>query len=204
MAQIVSVALALAGAGGSRAEARPWTDTKGAAVEAEYVSSTADFVTLRQPNGQALRVKLTDLSDADREFVAQKRAAEKESNMIDVAIKGQVVWRLPGWSSLSWSNKQSGEIWLWDDAAHEATEKVATMEVDYTVNNSNRNQFEGVFATKEPVRIPKDARLIVKSQFNVTVNGASRELEEMSVPMSLPQVNKGVVKLPAVRLTITR
>jgi hypothetical protein len=185
-------------------EARSWTDLKGTAVEAEYVSSTADSVVLRRTDGQALRLRLADLSIADREFVAGKQKEEKEAQMIAAVIAGDIVWRLPAWNSLSWSSTHDSEIWLWDEKTKAPTEQLATVKVTYSNQQRNRNQFDGRFKTSEPVRLPKTARVVVKAKFSLTVNGEQKQLEKLSVPMPLPALKNGTLDLPAVRLTITR
>ncbi len=182
---------------------RPWTTPQGA-VTADYISATADTVTLRTANGQALRLKLSDLAEADRAFVAQKQAEAKEANMIDATLKGEIVWRLPNWNSISWSTTHDTEIWLWDDKTRTPTEKVAGAKAEYRTNTSTRNQFEGTYSTKEKVHIAKDARVVVKAKFSATVNGKQKEMEELSVPITLPALNKGEIKLPTVRLSLTK
>ena len=186
------------------AQGRVWTDAAGKTSEAEYISSTSDSVMVRQANGQAVRLKLSDLSPADREFVAKQQAAEKEAQMIDAVIAGDIIWRLPAWNSLSWNNTHPAEIWLWDDKTKAPTEKVASVKVNYTREQKNRNEFNGKFKTDAPVHLAKTARLVVKAKFGATVNGTEKNLEETSVPMSLPALKNGTIDLPAVRLSITR
>ena len=186
------------------AQTRSWTDAKGIRTEAEYISSTADTVMVRRPDGQALRLKISELSDVDRAFVAHKQIEEKEANMVRAVLKGEIMWRLPNYSSLGWSSSQPAEIWLWDDKTRQPIEKVASVNVTYINNQRNRNQFEGTFKTEKPLQIAKNARVIVKANFKISVNGKDRNLEELSVPVSLPPSNKDEINLPASRFSISR
>jgi hypothetical protein len=183
---------------------RTWTDAKGTSIEGEYVSSTAETVVIRRTtDGQVFRLKLSEISDEDRQTVAQKQAEEKQLNAINAVIKGEVVWRLPGWRSLGWSSTHPAEIWLWDDKTATPSEKVASVSVDY-VKDRSHNQFSGKFKTDAPVAVPKNAKLVVKAQFTATVNNEKKDLEQISSPMSLPALNKGEIDLPTVRLSLMR
>jgi hypothetical protein len=187
-----------------RAAPRNWTTPQGALV-AEYMNSTVDTVTLRAANGQALRLKLSDLAEADRTFVAEKQAESKKASLIEARIRGEIVWRIPLiWNSLGVSSGQPVEIWLWDDKTRKPTVKVAETTADYKINTSTRNQFEGTFVTKEPVSIAKDARVVVKARFKSSVNRKDKVLDEISVPATLPTVNKGEIKLPTIRLSVSK
>lgn len=183
---------------------RTWTTAAGP-IEAEYLNSTADTVTVRAVNGQAMRLKLSEVGEADRSFVAEKQAAAKQANQIEASIHGDIVWRLPtNWSSLSIGGGQEIEIWLWDDRTRTPTVKLADTKADYTINIRTRNQYEGNYATTQPVTISKNAWVIVKAKLKTSVNGKQKSLEELSVPMSLPAANKGVIKLPTVRLSVNK
>ncbi|MET0263026.1 MAG: hypothetical protein ABW223_09025, partial [Rariglobus sp.] len=56
-------------------QARTWTDIQGRALEADYVSSTPEAVTVRRTDGRNFTLPLATLSAADREFVAAQTAA---------------------------------------------------------------------------------------------------------------------------------
>lgn len=47
---------------------RAWTDVRGQRVEARLIAVDGDAVTLERENGQRLRVRLTNLSAADRDY----------------------------------------------------------------------------------------------------------------------------------------
>lgn len=58
-------------------DARIWTDTEGRTVEADYISSTETDVQIRRDVDQKVfQLKLEQLTQADRDFVAQERALE--------------------------------------------------------------------------------------------------------------------------------
>jgi hypothetical protein len=186
-------------------QARPWSDGKGGTVEAEYVNSTADMVTIRRTaDGQAFRLKLSELSEEDRAFVLQKQAEAKAANMVEAKLVGEVAWRRPAWKSRSWQTTQPVEIWLWDEKTRAATEKISDAKANYH-RSGNRNEFYGTFRTEAPVKFPKGTKFVVKAKFQATVNGRSKDMEETSQPMTPPAPTaKGEVNLPTVRLSITR
>ena len=186
-------------------QARPWSDGKGGTIEAEYVNSTADTVTIRRAaDGQAFRLKISTLSEEDRAFVDQKQAEARAANMVEAKLAGEVAWRLPAWQSLSWQNEHPVEIWLWDEKSRTATEKVGDAKANYQ-RNGNRNEFYGMYKTEAPVKYPKGSKFVVKAKFQANVNGRDRKLEETSQPMTPPPASaKGEVNLPTVRLSISR
>lgn len=186
-------------------EARPWSDGKGGTVEAEYVSSTSDSVTIRRTaDGQAFRLKLSGLSEEDRAFVVQKQAEAKAANIVEAKLVGEVAWRLPAWRSLSWQNAQPVEIWLWDEKTRAATEKIGDAKANYQ-RNGNRNEFYGTFKTEAPVKFPKGTKFVVKAKFQANVNGQNKDMEETSQPMTSPAASaKGEINLPTVRLSLMR
>ena len=58
-------------------DARIWTDTKGRTVEADYIGSTETDVKIRRDVDQKIfQLKLEQLTQADRDFVAQERTLE--------------------------------------------------------------------------------------------------------------------------------
>jgi hypothetical protein len=46
-----------------------WTDTGGKTFEAEYVTTIADRVILKSPDGKNIRIPMSSLSDGDREYL---------------------------------------------------------------------------------------------------------------------------------------
>ena len=52
---------------------REWTSTEGNTLEAEFLGSAADSVTIRRIDGRRFTFSLERLSAADREWVAEKR-----------------------------------------------------------------------------------------------------------------------------------
>jgi hypothetical protein len=167
-------------------------------VEGTYLRVTADTVTIRLPNLQNQMIKLSDLSAEDRTFVETQLAAEKEAKMIEGVMKGEISWRLGSWSSLSWSSAQSAEIYLWDEATKQPGAKLADVAVDYK-RVSARNEFAGKYQTEKSVRLPKDAKVVVKTAFRFSVNREEKNLTDISVPCALPQLAGGEFKLPTVR-----
>ncbi len=188
------------------AEMRVWTDNAGQTVKAQYLECTDETVTIRLANLQNLQVKLSDLSAADLEYVAEQRAKEIAANQISPYIVGEIVWRLPDWSSLSWYTTQKAEVWSWDEELEQPKEKLAVVDVEYTHNyRGARDQFEASFRTAQPITISKNDRLIVKAPFRVSVNGRNKVLEDSSKPITLPQVNRdNELKLPTVRAMVRR
>ena len=58
---------------------RQWTDTKGRTVEGEFVSQTADKVTLKLATGKAVTLEKAKLCDADQEFLKTAAAPASPS-----------------------------------------------------------------------------------------------------------------------------
>jgi hypothetical protein len=184
-------------------ENRTWTDAKGNTLAAEYLESTSQTVTLRTPDLRNIKVKIGDLSEVDRKYIADLKEKERQANLITPIIKGEIVVRINNWSSLGWSNTQSAELWEWDAETQEPSTKIGDVEVEYFLNHGNRDQYEGKFVTLEPVTVDKSARIIVKAKFQVTHDGERKLIEDNSAPVQLPQMNAdGEIKLPTVRATL--
>lgn len=62
----------------SLAESRIWTDTKGNAIEAEFVLLTGDKALLKQVDGKEIKVSLNTLSAEDRDFILRKSPPKLE------------------------------------------------------------------------------------------------------------------------------
>ena len=180
------------------AQGRPWTTANGQTIEAEYISATADSVTIRQANGQAFRLKLAECSEDDRAFVAAKHAEQIEANMIEAVVSGEIIWRLPDWSSLGWTNKQDSEIWMCDEKTGTPTEKVGSFSVDY---HSITAGFAGRYKTEAPIRLLKTGKFAIKGIFRARVNNEYKKAEQFSAPFSLPSIKNGEIDLHTVRFS---
>ena len=66
---LVTLALAVT------APAREWTNTTGKKIDAEFVSRDATHVRLKRPNGKTLRIAIEQLSQADRDWLAEQADA---------------------------------------------------------------------------------------------------------------------------------
>lgn len=186
------------------AEVLTWTTGPGMSVQAEYIRATEDAVIVKRvPDGQVLRLPLTDCSDENRAFVAQKQKEDREANTIEAAVRGVINWRLPEWNSLSWKNLQYSELWSWDEKTKQPLEKLATFEVNYN-KDPKRNQFTGKFVTSEPVRMLKTGKFVVKGQFSCTVDTTRKSLEQVSTPFPLPNTLKDELDFGTLRFTLTR
>lgn len=186
-------------------EPRTWTDAEGNTITGIYLNATEDTVTIRRvPDGQAFRLKLADCKPEERDHVARVKKDAREAESFDATVSGEITWRLPGWTNLSWSTQQPAELWLWDEATKSPTEKLASLTVTYE-SSDKRNEFFGTYASSGPVRLWKPARYVIKARFAGTVNSKEKSAEEISAPMTLPAVNKeGAVKLNIVRFSLTR
>jgi hypothetical protein len=190
----------------ARAESRTWTDASGKGFAAEYLSSTPDSVMIRHANGLAVRTKLTDLSEVDRAYVDQRRAAELEATMMEARFSGEVSWRLPsGWSSVGWTQDQPIEIWLCDPTTLKPTSMLIATKAKYRLNtaSSARNQFEGSYRT-ESVRFSKNARIAVLSKFSISLNEDQKQMTETSTARQLPVATGDTIKLTPFRVTVKR
>jgi len=72
MKQIVwcAVFLSILWAGVSHAEMRIWTSKKGSTIEAEFVTVSGDKVILKKLSGKTVKVPISGLIEADREYLA--------------------------------------------------------------------------------------------------------------------------------------
>lgn len=61
----------------SRAAAREWQSADGKKLEAEFVSSDAETVTLARPNGQKFTIPLSRLADIDQSWIRLQKDAPK-------------------------------------------------------------------------------------------------------------------------------
>ncbi len=185
----------------SPCSARTWTGPGGQPIEAEYMGATEDTVTIRRADGQAFRLTLVECSQEDRDFVAQKQAEVVAANTIEAIVRGDVIWKLPAWKSLSWQTTQNSELWTYDDKTAKPIEKIAELPVTYD-SNFRRNELGGKFSTTGPVRLVKTNRYIIRGVFRGSVNQDQKSVEQYCAPFSLPSVDKnGVIELHAVRFT---
>jgi hypothetical protein len=188
------------------AEVQTWTMGTGATLQGEYVRSTEDAVIVkRSPDGQIFRLPLKDCSENERAYVAGKQKEEKEANTIEAKVHGVIDWRLPGWNSLSWSNKQPAELWSWNETTRTPVEKIADLSVEYNRDlNPTRNQFTGKFVSDGRVRLLKTDKFVVKGKFACSVNGGDKNLEQISAPFPLPNVLKDDLDIGIFRFSLTR
>jgi len=185
-------------------ESRTWTDAQGNTITGTYVNSTQDSVTVkRAPDGQAFRLKLADCKPEEKEYVAKMRADAREAESFDANVSGEISWRLPIWNNLSWTNRQSSELWIWDEKSQTPLEKVATLTVEYT-NSSKRNEFFGTYKSDAPIHLWKPAKYVIKGKFSGTVNGEQKTVEQTSTPFLLPTATRDGIKLNIIRFTLTR
>ncbi len=167
------------------------------------MSSDATTVTLKKVSGgQVLKVPLSELSGADQDFVKQKQLEEDNAKKFQAAVSGDIVWRLPGWRSLSWTSEQDAELWLWDEIARAPSVKVASVRVRYS---QDRTQFTGRFRTEGSVELRTDRKVVVKATFQATVNGESKDQDQTSEPMTLPTAKSpGKIDLHTVRFSLLK
>lgn len=185
-------------------EPRTWTPGQAPPFSGELISTSPGSVTVKRlPDGQVFRLKLSDCSAADRDYVAGVLRAAREAESIDATLSGELAWRLPPWNNLSWQTRQPAELWIWDEAEKKPVEKVATLEVEYT-SSSRRNEFIGSYRTPAPVRLWKPAKYVIVGRFRGTVNGEEKNLEQTSTPFLLPSSGGDTIKLNIVRFTLTR
>ena len=83
-----ATAIFLAAIASVSAATRTWTNTDGKTVEAELVSRDGDTVMLQTRNGRKFPYKLSQLSEADREFLKQEaeRSEAEEKTRNDAAL----------------------------------------------------------------------------------------------------------------------
>jgi len=92
---------------------------------------------------------------------------------------------------------------VWDDATQKPGQKIATVTVKYGQNYS-RNEMVGTFVSDSPLRLPKSAHFVLKQKFQGSVNGASKDMEQISTPFSLPALSKDEIDLHTVHFNIAR
>jgi hypothetical protein len=90
MRAIFFILFALGLVQGVCAEIRAWTDSKGRRIEAELVAVTDDAVILRRANGTEGKLKKSDLSTEDQEFLVeqerkQNAARENKKNTVSIS-----------------------------------------------------------------------------------------------------------------------
>lgn len=129
----------------------------------------------------------------------------REPEMANAVLTGEVIWRLPRWHSLSWRGDQTVEIWLWDDEKNERGEKLAEAKVHYVTRyQASGTILEGRYATDEPVATPENARVVIHAQLNIRVNNDPKEEEAVSAVVTLPTSARGEIKVPTVRRRVSR
>jgi hypothetical protein len=77
-------------------EWRTWTSTAGTSLEGRFVSATASEVTLERKSGTTFTVKLSQISDADRKFVADRRAASSPKGETELPALDAAAGRISG------------------------------------------------------------------------------------------------------------
>ncbi|MEM9478400.1 MAG: SHD1 domain-containing protein [Verrucomicrobiota bacterium] len=60
--------------------ARTWTSVDGKKIEAEFIETDGETVTIRRDDGRQFTLPLDKLSEADRNFVRKKAKSEEEAN----------------------------------------------------------------------------------------------------------------------------
>jgi hypothetical protein len=179
---------------------RTWTDAGGAKLEAEYISSTADTVTLRGKNLKNMKVPLDKLSEADQTFVKDRQKAEAEANNIKVSFKGEIAWSLSKtYMMMSWMNNQSTELWTWDEEGKKPKDKVTEFKTTYSTSSKGaRFEMEGYYQTEE-VTVNKNDRFVILAKLRFDKDNRPVEEKDTSIPMSIPEDAGATVKFPTVR-----
>lgn len=59
-----------------RANARTWTSTDGKSFDGDFVSATAESVTVKRSDGKSFTIPLSRLSEADRKWVGEQAASQ--------------------------------------------------------------------------------------------------------------------------------
>jgi hypothetical protein len=108
------------------------TGTKDAATSRTWVSNT---VVIRREDGKELSLPLKFLSAADREFVAQKRAAMESTNAPVEKVKEYLKYNLSGGSE-KWPEDRRKRITDAMDAAVALYNKTGVFKKTLTANNS--------------------------------------------------------------------
>lgn len=75
---ILGLCLAALSANPCHAEYRTWSNAEGMKIEAEFVKSEGDHITLRLRNGKLSTFPLSKLSEADQEFIQKVPSEGKE------------------------------------------------------------------------------------------------------------------------------
>ena len=133
-AHLLVVALTLSLLAGRPAEARTWTDASGQGhVEADFIAFQADKVWLHRSDGRVFGVALDELSQPDRQYVAQQiRLAEARQAEPTAVVPGRIsygpgrqVCRLANpaideSSGLARSRRRGGFFWTHNDSGDEA------------------------------------------------------------------------------------
>lgn len=121
-----------------QAEFRPWTDSKGNSVEAEYVRMTDDTVVLRKRDGSELKVPLDSLSEEDCQY-AMLRNPPKIEIKVDDDMDSETVGYLGGPRS-------------------DSSVRIASVSADVTLRKKSTGRYDAEL-TVEVLLIGKTAQL---------------------------------------------
>lgn len=110
---ILPLLVTLLAASPGQAEIRTWTNTAGTTIEAEYVSATADMVTIkRSSDGVNFPIAIATLSAADQAWLEQQAKAEAAGDGLYIAA-GHGGHRMSSLDGITWTNHE-----FWDKPAH--------------------------------------------------------------------------------------
>lgn len=127
--------LFLLGAGPASAQSRDWTSSDGRTIRGVYLGAKEDSVTLRRADGLEVTIPLAKLSEADRKFVEEKRAATEAAPTADKSAVGHVEFKLSGGSE-KWPEDRRKRIVDAMDAAVAFYNKNARFRKSVTANNN--------------------------------------------------------------------
>ena len=138
---LVSLSLAmLAGvlsAAGVKEEpaSRTWVSNDGRPIEGVFLRANTDAVVIRRADGKELTLPLKFLSAADREFVAQKKAATASAEAPEEKARQHLKYRLSDGSE-KWPEDRKKRIIDAMDTAVALYNKVGVFKKELTANNS--------------------------------------------------------------------
>ena len=110
---ILPLLVTLLAASPGQAVIRTWTNTAGTTIEAEYVSATADMVTIkRSSDGLNFPIAIATLSAADQAWLERQAKAEAAGDGLYIAA-GHGGHRMSSLDGITWTNHE-----FWDKPAH--------------------------------------------------------------------------------------